>query len=256
MRRRFGINTECASSRRAGPVGDAVRGGVLKSLIAVLGGCLLAAGLSVPNSGADTSVPPVLAAASSPSDSVACPIDKPITVLIAYHSGSGNTAQLAKGVAEGVESVAGTRVVLRRVEQVTADELFGADALILGSPVYWSNMAGEVKTFIDNWQFKFGVWPELKLKNKVGAAFATGGQQAGGKELTMLSILAAMLHNQMVVVAGGGAFGASATTEGDSPGIDKQELASARDLGRRVVDVASIVRRGAPRSNSALTPIQ
>ncbi len=164
-----------------------------------------------------------------------------VTVLVAYHSGSGHTEKMAQGVVEGAKSLPGTTVVLRRVEQVTADELFGADALVLGSPVYWSNMAAEVKTFIDNWQFKFGVWPELKLKNKVGATFTTGGQVSSGKELTMLSILAAMLGNQMIVVSGGGAFGASATTEGDSPGIDDKELAAARDLGRRVAEVASLV---------------
>jgi NAD(P)H dehydrogenase (quinone) len=49
----------------------------------------------------------------------------------------------------------------------------------------------------------------------------------------------------MIVVSGGGAFGASATTEGDSPGIDDKELAEARDLGRRVAEVAAIIKRGA-----------
>lgn len=164
-----------------------------------------------------------------------------VTVLVAYHSGSGHTEKLAHGVVEGAESLPGTRVLLRRVGQVTAEELFAADALVLGSPVYWSNMAAEVKAFIDSWQFKFGVWPDLKLKNKVGAVFTTGGQVSGGKELTMLSMLAAMLGNQMIVVSGGGAFGASATTEGDSPGIDERELSAARDLGRRVAEVAVLV---------------
>jgi NAD(P)H dehydrogenase (quinone) len=127
---------------------------------------------------------------------------------------------------------------------VTADDLFSADAVVVGSPVYWSNMSGEVKTFIDNWQFKFGVFPEFKLKNKIGAAFATGGQVSSGKEVTMLTILAAMLGNQMIVVSGGGAFGASATTEGDSPGIDNKELADAKALGRRVAEVAVMMQRG------------
>ncbi|GKS59083.1 Trp repressor-binding protein [Nitrospira sp.] len=162
-----------------------------------------------------------------------------ITVLVAYHSGSGQTEHMARGVIEGAVSVPGTKAVLKRVEQVTADELFTADALVLGSPVYWANMAGEVKTFIDNWQFKFGVWPDLKLKNKVGAAFTTGGQVSGGKELTMMSILAAMLGNQMIVVSGGGAFGASATTEGDSPGISEREFEDARALGRRVAEITA-----------------
>jgi NAD(P)H dehydrogenase (quinone) len=105
-------------------------------------------------------------------------------------------------------------------------------------------MAGEVKAFLDNWQLKFGVFPEFKMRDKVGAAFATGGQVSSGKEVTMLSILAAMLGNQMIVVSGGGAFGASATTEGDSPGIDDKELVGARQLGKRVAEVAWLVRRG------------
>ena len=167
-----------------------------------------------------------------------------VKVLVTYHSLSGNTERMAEAVAEGAKSVSGTEVLLKRVGKVTADDLFSADAVVVGSPVYWSNMSGEVKTFIDNWQFKFGVFPEFKLKNKIGAAFATGGQVSSGKEVTMLTILAAMLGNQMIVVSGGGAFGASATTEGDSLGIDNKELADAKALGRRVAEVAVMMQRG------------
>jgi NAD(P)H dehydrogenase (quinone) len=165
-----------------------------------------------------------------------------VKVLVAYHSLSGNTERMAEAVVEGAKGLPDTTVVLKRVGQVTAEDLFSSDAIIIGSPVYWSNMSGEVKTFFDNWQFKFGVFPEFKMKNKIGAAFATGGQVSSGKEVTMLTILAAMLGNQMIVVSGGGAFGASATTEGDSPGIDKKELADAQALGRRVAEVAALLR--------------
>ena len=162
-----------------------------------------------------------------------------VKVLVTYHSLSGNTERMAEAVVDGVKSVPGTEALLKRVGQVTADDLFSSDAVVVGSPVYWSNMSGEVKTFFDNWQFKFGVFPEFKMKNKIGAAFAVGGQVSSGKEVTMLTILAAMLGNQMIVVSGGGAFGASATTEGDSPGIDNQELADAKELGRRVAEIAA-----------------
>lgn len=168
----------------------------------------------------------------------------PTKVLVAYYSMTGNTEKLARGVVEGAKSIPGTTVLLKRVEEVAAEDLFSSDAVVVGSPVYWSNMAGPVKTFFDNWQLKFGVFPEFKMKNKVGAAFATGGQISSGKEVTMLTILAAMLGNQMIVVSGGGAFGASATTEGASPGIDEAELADARALGKRVAEVARVVRRG------------
>lgn len=170
-----------------------------------------------------------------------------VTVLVAYHSATGHTEKMAQGVVEGARSMPGTRVVLKRVGDVVADDLFSADAIVVGSPVYWSNMSGDVKKFFDDWQLKFGVFPEFKMRNKVGAAFATGGQVSSGKEVTMLTILAAMLGNQMIVVSGGGAFGASATTEGDSPGIDDKELASARELGKRVADVTWMVKRGSPR---------
>jgi len=53
---------------------------------------------------------------------------------------------------------------------------------------------------------------------------------------------AAMLVNQMVVVVGGGsAFGASATTGPDSPGIDDKELAEARELGQIVFPLAQLL---------------
>jgi NAD(P)H dehydrogenase (quinone) len=185
-----------------------------------------------------------LSALMEPSAVLAAESSATIQVLVAYHSVTGNTEKMALGVAEGAKGVAGTVVVLKRVHEVTAQDLFLSNAVVVGSPVYWSNMAGEVKTFFDNWQLKFGVFPEFKMRDKVGAAFATGGQISSGKELVMLSILAAMLGNQMIVVSGGGAFGASATTEGGSPGIDEKELDSARQLGKRVAEVTWMVRRG------------
>src|SRR2546428_10581339 len=98
---------------------------------------------------------------------------------------------MARAVVDGAKSVLGARVVLKRVGDVTGDDLFASDALIVGSPVYWSNMSGEVKTFFDNWQLKFGVFPEFKMRNKVGAAFATGGPGFNRQEGTMLTLPAA-----------------------------------------------------------------
>ena len=168
----------------------------------------------------------------------------PVTVLVAYHSATGNTEKMAEGVAEGAKAISGTSVLLKKVGDVVAGDLSGSDAVIIGSPVYFANMSGEVKTFLDNWSLKFGLFQDRKMRNKVGAAFATGAAISGGKEFTILGILAAMLNNQMIVVSGGGGFGASATTGPDSPGIDATELASARDLGRRVAEITAVVKRG------------
>src|SRR4030095_1070548 len=168
----------------------------------------------------------------------------PINVLIAYHSVTGNTEKMAQGVADGARTVAGTTVILKRVGEVAATDLTSSDALIVGSPVYFGNMSGEVKTFFDNWTFKFDLFRERKMRNKVGAAFATGAAVSSGKEFTILGIHAAMLINQMIVVSGGGGFGASATTGPDSPGIDEKEVAEARDLGKRAAEVAAWFKRG------------
>ena len=166
-----------------------------------------------------------------------------VTVLVTYHSASGNTEKMAQGVAEGVKVVSDTTAVLKRVGDVTEADLLSCDALIVGSPVYFGNMSGEVKTFFDNWS-KFGLFRDRKMRNKVGSAFATGAALSNGKELTVLSMFAAMLINQMIVVSGGGGFGASATTGPDSPGIDEKEMAEARELGKRVAEIAAVVKRG------------
>jgi NAD(P)H dehydrogenase (quinone) len=184
----------------------------------------------------------ILALYSSPSDAAD---PQSVTVLVTYHSASGNTEKMAQVVAEGAKAVSGTSVVLKRVGEVIGDDLSSADAVIVGSPVYVGNMSGQVKTFFDNWGLKFGLGTGTgKMRNKVGAAFATGGGVSSGKEVTILTILGAMLIHQMIVISGGGGFGASATTGSDSPGIDAKESAEARELGKRVAEVAALVKRG------------
>jgi len=163
-----------------------------------------------------------------------------VTVLVTFHSVSGNTEKMARAVGEGAKAVSGTSVVLKRVDEVIGDDLLSSDAVIVGSPVYVGNMSGEVKTFFDNWGRKFGLGTATgKMRNKVGAAFVTGGGISGGKEIAMLTILVSMISHQMIVIRG-----ASATTGPDSPGIDAKEIAEARDLGKRVAEVAALVKRG------------
>jgi NAD(P)H dehydrogenase (quinone) len=166
-----------------------------------------------------------------------------VNVLITYHSVTGNTEKMAQGVAEGAKKVSGANVTLKKVSDVTAEDLLAANALIVGSPVYYTSMSGEVKTFFDNWFLKHKFpFAEFKMRNKVGGAFVTGASISNGKETAMMGILSAMLINQMIVVSGGGAFGASAMSGPDSPGVDEKELVTARALGRRVAEVALIAK--------------
>jgi NAD(P)H dehydrogenase (quinone) len=166
-------------------------------------------------------------------------------ILIVYYSKTGHTAALAKAVAEGAKKVRAAGVTLKTVTEVKCDELLAADALIVGSPVYWSNMAAEVKSFFDRWSTECKVLPpDFQMKDKVGAAFVTAGGVSSGKEVTLLTILAAMIGNRMIVLSEGEALGAAATTgEGKLP-LDNKDLEDGRRLGERVAQVALTLKRG------------
>lgn len=157
-------------------------------------------------------------------------------VLIVYFSAAGNTEEMARGVAEGVQRVAGVEVLVRTVEKVTKGEVESAAGLILGSPVYYANMAAPMKQFIDNWYSQ-----KIILFDKVGGAFATGGGLTAGRETTVNSLLLAMLNNGMIVVGplyeSWGTFGSSARTAPPDEGVNEEELEDARRLGERVARV-------------------
>ena len=164
-------------------------------------------------------------------------------VLVVYHSEFGHTAAMATAVAAGAGSVEGVVVSVGSVENVDLDQVLGSDAIIVGSPVLNANVAPEVQRFINAWPIE-----KALLRNKVGAAFATGGGISAGEEAVQLSILRSMLIFGMVVVGGQdwtSAFGASAVTEeapfepGDGkPLVEEIFLRKGRDLGRRVAEIA------------------
>ena len=166
------------------------------------------------------------------------------TVLIAYFSQSGNTKTLAHAVEEGAKSVAGVRVLLLPIDQVSNKEVLEADAIVVGSPVYNANVAPEVQRFINSWPFE-----GRPLKNKLGAAFVTGGGISIGEELVQLNLLHSMLIQGMLVMGGEeteAAFGASAIT-GEVPfqtgKVEEQFLAKARGLGKRVAEMALFLKK-------------
>jgi NAD(P)H dehydrogenase (quinone) len=171
-------------------------------------------------------------------------MSEPVRILVAYYSRRGSTQRLAEEVAAGARDIPGTLVLLKRIEEVVAADLLQADGLAVGSPVYFGTMAAAVKTFFEDWQFRFDFYPSRPMRDKVGAVFATGGQGAGGRELAMLGMLAAMLHQWMIVLSGESPIGASAATETKPVPVDQHELAEARALGRRLAEVAATVRRG------------
>ena len=113
--------------------------------------------------------------------------------LIVYYSKGGNTKKMAETIAESMRQEE-VEVDIRDVKDVTADNLLGFDAIIVGSPTYYGSMAAEIKKLFDE-----SVKLHGKLDGKVGAAFTSSRQIGGGNETTILDILNAMLIHGMIV---------------------------------------------------------
>lgn len=75
--------------------------------------------------------------------------EKPITILVVYHSQSGNTRRMAEAVARGASEIKGVNVVLKRALETTEQDLLDCHGLIIGSPEYFGYMAGAVKDLFD-----------------------------------------------------------------------------------------------------------
>jgi len=154
-------------------------------------------------------------------------------ILVLYHSETGHTARMAQLVAEAARE-AGAEVVLKPVEEASADELTGYDGIVVGSPTYYGLMSAPLKKLFDD-----SVKLHHQLSGKVGGAFTSSGNVGGGNETTILSILQAMLIHGMIV---------QGTSRGDHYGPvavgapDARAEAEARSLGRRVADLAEKVK--------------
>jgi multimeric flavodoxin WrbA len=111
--------------------------------------------------------------------------------------------------------------------------------IIVGTPVYFSGMSSLCKAFLD--QCMACRKNNFALANKVAGVLAVGGVRNGGQELTIQSVQAALLCQEMIVVGDGrptGHGGATLVNTGDDISGDEFGLSTARNLGRRVAEVA------------------
>jgi multimeric flavodoxin WrbA len=112
--------------------------------------------------------------------------------------------------------------------------------IIVGTPVYFGNMTSLCKAFLDRCIiFRKN---KLALSNKVAGVLAVGGVRNGGQEMTIQSVLAALLCQEMIVVGDGrptAHIGATVWNNGKTPVTeDEFGMATAKNLGRRVAEVA------------------
>ena len=110
-------------------------------------------------------------------------------ILIVYHSQEkGNTRKMAELVAEGCRQVEGVEVSLVNVNEGRVDmgAAEQADGYALGSPDYFSYMAGGLKQFFDD--LCLADWGGKKVKGKPYVAFLTHG--GGGSAIASIEKLA------------------------------------------------------------------
>lgn len=189
-------------------------------------------------------------------------------VLVLYYSRYGATAEMARHVARGVESVDGMQARVRTVPPVSAtceavdddippqgppyastEDLVECSALVLGSPTRFGNMAAPLKYFLDGTGSQ---WLSGALAGKPAGVFTSTGTLHGGQESTLLSMMIPLLHHGMLMVgipftepaltdtrSGGTPYGAShvAGPKGDLA-LTEDERDLCHVLGRRVAETA------------------
>ncbi|RQV08905.1 NAD(P)H:quinone oxidoreductase [Burkholderia cenocepacia] len=192
-------------------------------------------------------------------------------VLVLYYSSYGHVETMAQHIVEGAKSVPGVEVTLKRVPETipvdqaraigvkvdqaapvaTVDELADYDAIIFGTPTRFGNMAGQMRTFLDQ---TGGLWMKGALVGKIGSVFASTGTQHGGQETTITSFHTTLLHHGMVIVGvpyacsglvnmseitGGTPYGATTLAGADgSRQPSANELDIARYQGKHVAELA------------------
>ncbi len=145
------------------------------------------------------------------------------TVLIIYFSKSGKTQKMADQIIKGAE-VAGAYAILKRVEDCTLEDLIGVDGLVIGSPTYYSNIAWQIKKFLDETVLAFYA-KGGSLRNKVCGCFTSTGAYNDGKECLRTLELALGVALKMKFVPG---------VILESKDIDEDNLSSCYDFGQKI----------------------
>lgn len=190
-------------------------------------------------------------------------------ILVVYYSMYGHIETMAKAVAEGAQSVEGVEVTVKRVADLMDEdkaksvgakvdqdapiaspkELGDYDAIIVGTPTRFGNMAAQMRNF---WDQTGSLWMSGALVGKVGSVFTSTGT-GGGNESTILSTHTTLLHHGLVIVGlpyscpqltdisevrGGSPYGAGTIAGGDgSRQPSANELAQARFQGQHVAQI-------------------
>ena len=149
------------------------------------------------------------------------------------------------------------RCVIEDDMQPLYDRLVAADAIILGTPVYYGSASALAKAFMERVQALGS--SEKKLRLKVGGAIASGQGRNGGQETTIQGIQLWMHINDMLpvgITSPSGQWGVTAQAGFDPDDIASDEIVlkkfnrrmktieSAWLYGRKIATIARIVQDG------------
>lgn len=112
--------------------------------------------------------------------------------------------------------------------------------LIIGTPVYFSNMTSLCKAFLDRLiVFRKN---DFALRDKVAGVLAVGGARNGGQLLTIESVQAALYGQDMLIIGAGKPTTRCGAAVWAKSGTDVTEdelgMEAVRAVGRRVAEVA------------------
>jgi len=115
-------------------------------------------------------------------------------VLVVYYSRSGRTELLAEGLAAGVEAEELPVELVKAEEPIYQALVAEAAALAVGSPSYFSNVAWQVKRFIDE-TIRF--YHNRELAGRPFLPFATAGSTEGARQALEALQVAFAYHHKM-----------------------------------------------------------
>jgi multimeric flavodoxin WrbA len=117
------------------------------------------------------------------------------------------------------------------------EKMVHADALIIGSPVYFRTVSAQLKALMDRTRMVY--YPIRKMENKLGGALAVGEGRVSGQEFAIATIHNFYLSHKMIIV-GSKWYGAYAVARKGKKGVlqEPKDVEYARELGRRIARVA------------------
>ncbi|HSH07941.1 MAG TPA: NAD(P)H-dependent oxidoreductase [Burkholderiales bacterium] len=114
------------------------------------------------------------------------------TLLIVYHTHGVKTARMAEAVERGAqaalqeaEAADSVRVVVKRCAEAQAEDLLGADAVILGTPENFGYMSGMMKDFLERIFYPC----EGRIEGRPYALFVGAGQDGSGAQASVERIV-------------------------------------------------------------------